>query len=141
MRILKKWSHQRGLSDSTIQRKTRLECCRIRKVDPLNRALAGMDCWLPGIRADQSDNRSQMNSLEYDDRRKLLKYYPLFDWSYEGVRNFVRENDIPFNTLHNKGYVSIGCEPCTRAVPGRRRFQIRQMVVGNGWDQGVRLSY
>jgi len=97
-------------------KENRLECCRIRKVDPLNRALAGMDCWLSGIRADQSDNRSQMNSLEYDDRRKLFKYYPLFDWSYEGVRNFVRENDIPFNTLHNKGYVSIGCEPCTRAV-------------------------
>lgn len=94
----------------------RLECCRYRKVVPLNRALEGMECWISGIRANQSDNRNQMNRLEMDDHRNLLKYYPLFDWSYEGVKRFVIENEIPFNSLHNKGFVSIGCEPCTRAV-------------------------
>jgi len=94
----------------------RLECCRYRKVIPLNRALEGMQCWISGIRASQSESRNQMNRVEYDDYRRLYKYYPLFDWSFEGVKRYVKENDIPYNTMHNKGFVSIGCEPCTRAV-------------------------
>jgi phosphoadenosine phosphosulfate reductase len=97
----------------------RKECCSLRKVVPLNRALTGMECWISGIRADQSDNRNHMDWLEYDDSKNLFKFYPLFDWSYEEVKNFVKENNVPYNTLHDKGYVSIGCEPCTRAVkPG-----------------------
>ncbi|MGC1391479.1 MAG: phosphoadenylyl-sulfate reductase [Bacteroidales bacterium] len=97
----------------------RKECCRIRKVIPLNRALKGMKCWISGIRADQSDDRNKLEWLEYDADRMLFKFYPLFNWSFEDVRNFVNENNIPYNTLHNKGYVSIGCEPCTKAVkPG-----------------------
>src|SRR5450759_2680440 len=98
----------------------RQECCRLRKVVPLNRALAGMECWISGIRASQSDDRSQMNWLEYDEDRKLFKFYPLFEWSLEDVENFIKENNVPYNSLHDKGYVSIGCEPCTRAVkPGQ----------------------
>jgi phosphoadenosine phosphosulfate reductase len=97
----------------------RKECCRIRKVSPLNRALAGMECWISGIRADQSDDRNHMDWIEFDEGRKLIKFYPLFNWSFDEVRNFVKENDVPFNSLHEKGYVSIGCEPCTKAVkPG-----------------------
>lgn len=97
----------------------RLECCRLRKVVPLNRALKGKECWISGIRASQSDNRSGMNKIEYDEDKKLFKFYPLFDWSYEEVKSFVIENNVPFNVLHDKGFVSIGCEPCTRAVnPG-----------------------
>ena len=97
----------------------RKECCRIRKVVPLNRALKGMECWISGIRADQSDNRNQMDWLEYDEDKNLYKFYPLFNWSFDEVKNFVKENNVPYNTLHDKGYVSIGCEPCTRAVkPG-----------------------
>ena len=97
----------------------RKECCRIRKVSPLNRALAGMECWISGIRADQSDDRNHMDWIEFDEGRKLIKFYPLFSWSFDEVRNFVKENDVPFNSLHEKGYVSIGCEPCTKAVkPG-----------------------
>lgn len=94
----------------------RLECCRLRKVVPLNRALKGMRCWITGIRAGQSDNRSQMNTLEYDEEKKIFKYHPLFDWSLEDVENYIREKNIPYNSLHDKGFVSIGCEPCTRAV-------------------------
>jgi len=94
----------------------RQECCRLRKVVPLNRALAGMECWISGIRAGQSDDRSQMNYLEYDEDRKLFKFYPLFDWSFEEVENFIKENNVLYNVLHDEGYVSIGCEPCTRAV-------------------------
>lgn len=94
----------------------RKECCRIRKLVPLSRALNGMKCWISGIRADQSDNRNNMDSVGYDEERDLYKYYPLFGWSYEEVMNFLKENNVPYNRLHDKGFVSIGCEPCTRAV-------------------------
>lgn len=94
----------------------RKECCRIRKLVPLARALNGMKCWISGIRADQSDNRNNMDSVGYDEERDLYKYYPLFGWSYEEVMNFLKENNVPYNRLHDKGFVSIGCEPCTRAV-------------------------
>jgi phosphoadenosine phosphosulfate reductase len=97
----------------------RKECCTLRKIVPLNRALTGMECWISGIRADQSDNRNQMDWIEYDESKNLFKFYPLFDWSFDEVKSFVKENNVPYNTLHDKGYVSIGCEPCTRAVkPG-----------------------
>ena len=99
--------------------KNRKECCSLRKVVPLNRALKGMECWISGIRADQSDNRNQMDWLEYDEDKNHYKFYPLFNWSYDEVKSFVKENNVPYNTLHDKGYVSIGCEPCTRAIkPG-----------------------
>jgi len=97
----------------------RKECCTIRKVVPLNRALAGMECWISGIRSSQSDNRSNMSDLEYDEDKNLFKFHPLFDWSFEDVEKYIKENYIPYNALHDKGYLSIGCEPCTRAVkPG-----------------------
>jgi len=97
----------------------RKECCRIRKVVPLTRALAGMKIWISGIRAEQSDNRSQMDWLEYDEDKKLFKFYPLFSWTFLDVKKYVKENNIPYNSLHDKGFVSIGCEPCTRAIePG-----------------------
>jgi phosphoadenosine phosphosulfate reductase len=97
----------------------RIECCRIRKVEPLGRALKGKEIWVSGIRSGQSDNRQQMDWMEFDDKKNLFKYYPLFDWSYEKVNEFVIKNEIPYNILHDKGFVSIGCEPCTRAIkPG-----------------------
>jgi phosphoadenosine phosphosulfate reductase len=97
----------------------RKECCKIRKVLPLTRALAGMKCWISGIRSEQSDDRSQMDWIEYDEEKQLFKFYPLFDWTFEQVENFVKENNVPYNSLHNKGFVSIGCEPCTKAIkPG-----------------------
>lgn len=97
-------------------KKSRMECCRLRKVVPLKRALEGKSCWITGIRSAQSDNRSQMSDLEYDEDKQVFKYHPLFDWSFEDVEDFIRDNDVPYNSLHDKGYVSIGCEPCTRAV-------------------------
>lgn len=104
-------------------RENREECCRVRKVVPLSRALEGMECWVTGIRADQSDNRSLMSALEYDEARKMFKYHPLFDWSFEDVENYIRGNGIPYNALHDKGYPSIGCEPCTRAVAKGEDFR------------------
>jgi phosphoadenosine phosphosulfate reductase len=97
----------------------RKECCKIRKVVPLNRALKGIECWISGIRADQSDNRNQMDWLEYDENKRMFKFYPIFNWSFDDVKLFVKENNVPYNSLHDKGYISIGCEPCTRAIkPG-----------------------
>ena len=88
-------------------KENRLECCR---------ALVGVDCWISGIRASQSDNRSNMSDLEWDEDKKLYKFHPLFNWSFEDVENFIKENNVPYNSLHDKGYLSIGCEPCTRPV-------------------------
>ena len=94
----------------------RKECCRIRKVVPLRRALAGMECWISGIRAEQSDNRSQMSDLGYDDDKSLYTFHPVFDWSLEDVKKYIDEKKIPYSALYDKGYLSIGCEPCTRPV-------------------------
>jgi phosphoadenosine phosphosulfate reductase len=104
-------------------KENRLECCRLRKVVPLNRALEGKQCWISGIRADQSDNRAQMDELEYDPDKKIIKYYPLYKWSLEDVEKFIKENNIPFNSLYDKGYVSIGCEPCTRPITKGQDFR------------------
>jgi phosphoadenosine phosphosulfate reductase len=97
-------------------RENREQCCRLRKVVPLDRALSGMDCWISGIRSDQSENRSMMKSLEYDETRQLYKFYPLFDWSFGDVEGYIKAKNIPYNSLHDKRYLSIGCEPCTRAI-------------------------
>ena len=94
----------------------RKECCGIRKVEPLNRALAGNDVWVTGIRAEQSANRQHMDNLEWDDVHQLVKFHPIYDWSLEEVKAYIKEHNIPYNPLHDKGFPSIGCAPCTRAV-------------------------
>ncbi len=97
----------------------RKSCCHIRKVEPLNRALAGQSVWITGIRAEQSPNRLDMSDIEWDAAHELIKFHPIFDWTYEEVQAFVNKNGIPYNPLHDKGFVSIGCAPCTRAIrPG-----------------------
>ncbi|RYU82498.1 phosphoadenylyl-sulfate reductase [Hymenobacter persicinus] len=97
----------------------RMECCGLRKVEPLRRALAGEQVWLTGIRAEQSANRHDMHAVEWDAGHQLLKVHPLFDWSFEQCWDFVHQHSIPFNPLHQQGFVSIGCAPCTRAIqPG-----------------------
>ena len=101
----------------------RKECCNLRKVVPLTRAINGMECWISGIRAGQSDDRQQMDWIEYDENKNLFKYYPLFNWSFDEVNNFIKENNVPYNSLHDKGYVSIGCEPCTRAIKASQDFR------------------
>lgn len=97
----------------------RKECCHIRKVVPLRQALKGNRLWVTGIRAEQSDNRQDMRQLEWDNANQLIKFHPLFAWSWEKVRAFAQEHHIPYNPLHDKGFPSIGCQPCTRAIrPG-----------------------
>lgn len=97
----------------------RKECCFIRKVEPLQRALKQTKVWITGLRADQSANRGNMCLVEWDSQYELIKYNPLLHWTMEDVNEFIAKNKIPINTLHKKGYPSIGCAPCTRAIiPG-----------------------
>ncbi|QKG53182.1 phosphoadenylyl-sulfate reductase [Hymenobacter sp. BRD67] len=97
----------------------RQECCHIRKVEPLARALAGQQVWVTGIRAEQSANRQHMHRAEWDAGHQLLKVHPLFDWTWEQAWAFAQAHGIPVNPLHQQGFVSIGCAPCTRAIaPG-----------------------
>ena len=94
----------------------RKECCYVRKIEPLNRALLGQKIWLSGIRADQSAARGNKSQVEWDEARGLLKVYPLFYWTAEEVRAMIKSENIPYNELSDKGFSSIGCAPCTRAV-------------------------
>jgi phosphoadenosine phosphosulfate reductase len=97
----------------------RKECCYIRKVIPLKRALKDKEIWITGLRASQSENRSDMKEFDWDESNRIIKYNPLLEWSLEEVKEYVRENHVPYNVLHDKGFVSIGCAPCTRAIqPG-----------------------
>ncbi|MBC7616844.1 MAG: phosphoadenylyl-sulfate reductase [Pedobacter sp.] len=97
----------------------RKECCYIRKIEPLKRALVGNEIWITGIRAEQSVNRDDMENLEWDEGNQLIKFHPIFNWNLEEVRSYIKNNNIVYNTLHDKGFPSIGCAPCTRAVqPG-----------------------
>lgn len=101
----------------------RKECCFIRKVEPLKRALASQKVWVTGIRAEHSGNRSQLNLLEWDEGNQLNKYNPLLHWKQEEVNNYISEHDIPYNILHDRGFVSIGCQPCTRAIRPGEEFR------------------
>ncbi|MEN8118004.1 MAG: phosphoadenylyl-sulfate reductase [Bacteroidota bacterium] len=97
----------------------RKECCYIRKVIPLKRALDSNEIWITGLRASQSDNRSDLQEFEWDVSNQMIKYNPLLGWSLEQTIEYVKANHVPYNVLHDKGFVSIGCEPCTRAIkPG-----------------------
>jgi phosphoadenosine phosphosulfate reductase len=94
----------------------RKECCGIRKVEPLKRALNGNKLWVTGIRSEQSLNRHDMTDLEWDEQNQMVKFHPIFYWSLDEVKAYIKKNNIVYNTLHDKGFPSIGCAPCTRAV-------------------------
>ena len=98
----------------------RKACCRVRKVEPLGRALAGLDAWITGLRREQAVTRERARKVEIDtDHDGLVKVNPLADWSWGEVWAYIRAHDVPYNALHDQGYPSIGCAPCTRPVtPG-----------------------
>jgi len=105
-----------GFYDGVEQRKA---CCAIRKVEPLGRALAGKRAWVTGLRRDQSAARATLAEAEHDPARRLWKISPLAEWSEADVWTYLRASKVPYNALHDRGYRSVGCEPCTRAVrPG-----------------------
>ena len=106
--------------ESTDNRK---ECCYIRKVEPLKRALKGNHIWITGIRADQSGNRQDMPALEWDESNQIIKFHPILNWNLTEVKDYIHKNNIPYNSLHDKGFVSIGCAPCTRAIKDGEDFR------------------
>jgi phosphoadenosine phosphosulfate reductase len=117
--LLEKMVDAKGPSSFYESVENRKECCGIRKVEPLKRALAGNKCWVTGIRAEQSVNRHDMHNLEWDQQNNLIKFHPIYDWTLDQVKEYIRKYNVPYNTLHDKGFPSIGCQPCTRAVqPG-----------------------
>ena len=99
--------------DSVADRK---RCCHVRKVEPLFRALAGKEIWITGQRREQSPTRAALSPLEWDETQGIYKLNPLCEWSHDQVWEYVRGNDVPYNLLHDRGFPSIGCAPCTRAV-------------------------
>ena len=105
-----------GFYESVEARKA---CCGVRKVEPLRRALQGRKGWITGLRREQSDSRGSVARVERDETAGILKFNPLADWTNDDVWEYLRAHDVPYNALHDRGYPSIGCEPCTRAVkPG-----------------------
>jgi phosphoadenosine phosphosulfate reductase len=94
----------------------RKECCFIRKVAPLTKALKGNLIWITGLRAEQSENRNDLPLFEYDEKFEIIKFNPLLNWTLKEVEDYLEKNNVPQNALHKQGFVSIGCAPCTRAI-------------------------
>jgi len=94
----------------------RKECCFIRKVAPLTKALKGNAIWITGLRAEQSENRNNLDLFEYDAHFDIIKFNPLLKWTSKEVEEYLEKNNVPQNALHKQGFVSIGCAPCTRAI-------------------------
>jgi phosphoadenosine phosphosulfate reductase len=105
-----------GFYEGLEQRKT---CCHIRKVEPLARALVGKRAWITGLRREQAASRASVSEVAHDADHGIAKFNPLADWNEAEVWEYLRANDVPYNALHDRGYPTIGCEPCTRAIrPG-----------------------
>jgi phosphoadenosine phosphosulfate reductase len=116
---LEEFVTQKGPNSFYESVENRKQCCFIRKVAPLKRALSGYSVWITGLRAEHSTDRNEMPQLEWDPGNQIIKYHPLLHWTTGEVKAYINEKNIPYNPLHDKGYVSIGCLPCTRAIqPG-----------------------
>ncbi|WP_221410458.1 phosphoadenylyl-sulfate reductase [Apibacter sp. HY039] len=101
----------------------RKQCCHIRKVEPLQRALKNAKIWITGLRAEHSANRNNLDIVQWDDHYQLYKYNPLLHWTTDEVDQYIKNKNIPYNLLHDKGFISIGCAPCTRAVAEGEDFR------------------
>ncbi len=116
---VEKMVNEKGINlfyDSIENRKL---CCSIRKVEPLRRAFSGLDAWICGLRREQSVTRFNVDAVEWDEGNGLAKINPLVDWSEKQLWGYIKKHNIPYHSLHDKGFPSIGCQPCTRAVkPG-----------------------
>jgi phosphoadenosine phosphosulfate reductase len=113
----------------------RRECCNIRKVEPLRRALSGLDAWITGLRREQTLTRTDIPKVEIDeDHGGIVKVNPLVDWTGEQVWSYIKANNVPYNKLHDLGYPSIGCAPCTRAVGPDEDFRAGRWW----WEQGAK---
>ena len=110
----------------------RKECCRIRKVKPLQRAVLGAQLWITGLRAEQSANRENMQFLEWDEANNLIKFNPLLHFTLKQTEDLVNQYNIPISSLYKKGYLSIGCAPCTRALAEGEDFRAGRWWWENG---------
>jgi phosphoadenosine phosphosulfate reductase len=125
----------------------RKECCHIRKVKPLNRALKGAKVWITGLRAEQSGNRQNMPMIEWSEEKQLYKFNPLINWTYDEMIDYIKEHNVPYNPLHDKGFISIGCAPCTRSIEpgenaraGRWWWETSQKECGLHSDEKIKVS-
>jgi phosphoadenosine phosphosulfate reductase len=110
------WVEQNGPNAFYRSVAQRQQCCHIRKVEPLQRALAGKKSWVTGLRREQSTARHTLEREAWDDGNALTKINPLLEWTNDDVWAYIKANDVPYNALHDRGYPSIGCAPCTRAI-------------------------
>ncbi len=113
---VEKYVASKGINGFYHSVENRKECCFIRKVKPLERALQGTSVWITGLRKEQSENREHMPIIEWDEQRKLYKYNPLLHWSYQDVLDYLESHKVPELSLHKEGYISVGCQPCTRKI-------------------------
>jgi len=107
---------ERGVNDFYRSIDSRKTCCRVRKVEPLRRALKNRQVWISGLRREQSVTRESIEVFAWDESFSIYKFNPLLDWTSEDVWQFIKDNNVPYNTLHDGGFPSIGCSPCTRAI-------------------------
>jgi phosphoadenosine phosphosulfate reductase len=127
---------KQGIDGIYESKQARSACCDVRKTKPLDRALAGAAAWITGLRADQNENRRDGGLTSFDASRGVLKLNPLFDWTREAVLAEVRRLDVPINSLHARGFASIGCAPCTRALgPGEPERNGRWWWEQNGSNE------
>ncbi len=116
---VEKMVHDKGMNLFYSSIENRKLCCNLRKLKPLARAMKGLEVWITGLRREQSVTRLDMQMIEWDENNNLLKLNPLINWTEAEVWKRIKERNIPYNPLHKKGFVSIGCQPCTRAIlPG-----------------------
>jgi phosphoadenosine phosphosulfate reductase len=116
---LQEFIHEKGPNSFYESVENRKSCCFIRKVEPLKRALAGNAIWITGLRGEHSPDRKDLPIIEWDESNGIIKYHPLLHWTTKEVIQYITEQHVPYNPLHDKGFVSIGCAPCTRAIkPG-----------------------
>ena len=120
---LEKFVTEKGPNSFYESVENRKECCFIRKVEPLRRALAGKAVWITGLRAEHSPARQDLTVFEWDPGNNIIKYNPLLHWSTGQVKEYINQNDVPYNSLHDRGFVSIGCAPCTRAIRPGEEFR------------------
>lgn len=108
--------HKQGINGFYESVKNRKECCYVRKVKPLTRALQNKKVWITGLRSEHSEYRKNVHLLEWDDQFQIIKFNPLINWTTGEVMEYIKKHQVPYNTLFDKGYVSIGCAPCTRPI-------------------------
>lgn len=117
--LLEHFVEEKGINSFYESVENRKACCYIRKVEPLKRALKDKSVWITGLRAEHSANRHDMPQVEWDEGNQIIKYHPILHWTTKEVKDYINEHNIPYNILHDRGFVSIGCAPCTRAIkPG-----------------------